>query len=112
MLKDIAFLADEVEIVAAHQEHYDERGYPRGLRGEQIPLGARIFAVVDTLDAMTSDRPYRRARTYKVARAELIAHCGTQFDHAVIDAFLTIAPECWEGLRAAYDGSQTRTSAG
>ncbi len=61
MLRKIPFLQEAAEIVYSHQEHYDGSGYPRGLKGEQIPLGARIFAVADTLDAITSDRPYRKA---------------------------------------------------
>ena len=65
MLRKIPFLQEAAEIVYSHQEHYDGSGYPRGLKGEQIPLGARIFAVADTLDAITSDRPYRRATSFR-----------------------------------------------
>ena len=68
MLRKIPFLQEAAEIVYSHQEHYDGSGYPRGLKGEQIPLGARIFAVADTLDAITSDRPYRKATSFAAAR--------------------------------------------
>ena len=68
MLRKIPFLAEAADIVYSHQEKFDGTGYPRGLKGEQIPLGARIFAVADTLDAITSDRPYRAAQTIQAAR--------------------------------------------
>ena len=64
IVRKIPFLQGAADIVYSHQEHYDGSGYPRGLKGDQIPLGARIFAVADTLDAITSDRPYRRANTF------------------------------------------------
>lgn len=84
----IETLQHAAEIIHSHHERYDGRGYPRGLAGEQIPIGARIFAVVDSYDAMTSHRPYRRARSHRDAIAE-IDHCsGTQFDAAVVRAFL------------------------
>lgn len=75
-------------IVRCHEERYDGTGYPAGLRGEAIPLGARLFAVIDTLDAITSDRPYRKGRTFDVAAAEIVAMAGSQFDPRVVDAFL------------------------
>ena len=71
MLKKIPFLAEACEIVYAHQEHFDGSGYPRGLKGDEIPLGARIFSVADTLDAIISDRPYRKARSLADARKEM-----------------------------------------
>jgi HD-GYP domain-containing protein (c-di-GMP phosphodiesterase class II) len=71
MLLRIPFLTQAAEIVLAHQEYYDGTGYPRKLRGEQIPLGARIFAVADAVDAMLSDRPYRKALTVDYARKEV-----------------------------------------
>ncbi|HET9401021.1 MAG TPA: HD domain-containing phosphohydrolase [Candidatus Acidoferrales bacterium] len=100
MLSRIPFLRDVAEIVLAHQEFFDGTGYPRGLSGENIPLGARIFAVADTLDAMTSDRPYRSALPFETARAEIRRCAGTQFDPKVVEVFLAIAPETWTGLRA------------
>jgi response regulator RpfG family c-di-GMP phosphodiesterase len=87
ILRSIPFLRIPAEIVLSHQERFDGRGYPRGLRGEEIPLGARIFAVADTLDAMTSDRPYRAGTTFAAARAEISRCAGTQFDPVVVKAF-------------------------
>ncbi len=80
-------------VVYEHHEHYDGTGYPRGLAGEQICLGARIFSVVDAYDAMRSNRTYREARSAEEAIAEIRAHRGTQFDPVVVDAFLECAPE-------------------
>jgi len=91
ILQGIGFLARAAEIVLAHQERWDGGGYPRGLKGTQIPLGARIFAIADTLDAMTSDRPYRRGVSYDEARAEIARCSGTQFDPACVEAFLAIS---------------------
>ncbi len=85
ILKSIKFLEGARLIPLHHQERFDGTGYPSGLAGEQICLGARIFAVVDTYDAITSDRPYRAARTYDVAREEIRKHAGTQFDPRVVD---------------------------
>ena len=90
ILRGIPFLRIPAEIVLSHQERWDGRGYPRGLKGEEIPLGARIFAVADTLDAMTSDRPYRKGTTFAVARAEVVRCSGTQFDPEVVQAFVRI----------------------
>lgn len=92
MLKDIPFLCEAAEIVYSHQERYDGSGYPRGLEGDRIPLGARVFAVADTIDAMTSDRPYRRALPFEAAVAEIIRHSGTQFDPSVVEVFSRIVP--------------------
>ncbi|RMF75832.1 MAG: response regulator [Acidobacteria bacterium] len=100
MLKDIPFLAGPAEIVLAHQEKWDGSGYPRGLRGPEIPLGARIFSVADTFDAMTSDRPYRKALSYERARQEIIDFSGRQFDPRVVEAFLEVPPEEWDEIRA------------
>ncbi|MBI3761320.1 MAG: diguanylate cyclase, partial [Chloroflexi bacterium] len=100
ILSGIRFLEDAVQIVCAHQERWDGAGYPRGLAGEAIPLGARIFAVADTFDAITSDRPYRAARPYAVARAEIEAGSGAQFDPRAVEAFREIPEEEWARLRA------------
>jgi putative nucleotidyltransferase with HDIG domain len=100
MLRKIPFLQEAAEIVYSHQEHYDGSGYPRGLRGEQIPLGARIFAVADTLDAITSDRPYRKGTTFAAARMEIKRCAGTQFDPKVVEVYLSLPDQLWEDLRA------------
>jgi HD-GYP domain-containing protein (c-di-GMP phosphodiesterase class II) len=99
MLRHIRFLEPALGIVLSHQERWDGSGYPRGLRGEDIPLGARIFAVVDTFDAMTSDRPYRPAMTIEAAREEVERFSGTQFDPAAAAAFLSIPQDTWIEIR-------------
>ncbi len=104
ILKKIPFLAEVCEIVYAHQEHFDGSGYPRRLKGEEIPLGARIFAVADTLDAIISDRPYRPARTLGQARAEIQAWSGRQFDPEVVEIFQKMPDELFESLRREIDG--------
>lgn len=103
MLSRIPFLRDVAEIVLAHQEFYDGTGYPRGLKGEEIPLGARIFAVADTLDAMTSDRPYRSALSLAAAQKEIKRCSGTQFDPQVVEAFLGLDDDLIRELRAHTD---------
>jgi putative nucleotidyltransferase with HDIG domain len=99
MLTRIPFLRDAAEIVLAHQEYYDGTGYPRGLRGEQIPLGARIFSIADAMDAMISDRPYRRALPLSHAREEIDRCSGTQFDPKIVEVFLAIPEQQWKELR-------------
>jgi putative nucleotidyltransferase with HDIG domain len=110
MLRKIPFLAGAAEIVYCHQEHYDGSGYPRGIRDREIPIGARIFAVGDTLDAITSDRPYRKARTFDAAREEILRCSGTQFDPAVVEVFLKIPNELWQELRSEISGQNKRFS--
>lgn len=100
ILARVASLEEAANIVLSHQECYNGTGYPRGLKGEEIPLGARIFAVADTLDAMTSDRPYRRATTFANARAEIQRFRGTQFDPSVVDVFLSVPEHVWTELRS------------
>ncbi len=99
MLIRIPFLRDAAEIVLAHQEFYDGSGYPRGLKGDQIPLGARIFTVADSLDAMISDRPYRRALPMSHARDEIQRCSGSQFDPNVVEVFMSIPERHWLELR-------------
>ena len=99
LVKRIPFLADAAEIILAHHERWDGKGYPRGLKGNQIPLNARIFAVADALDAMTSDRPYRLASPLKDARNEIRRLAGTQFDSEIVSVFLSIPDDTWEGIR-------------
>ncbi len=88
MVADVRQLEHARQIILTHHERYDGRGYPRGLRGEEIPLGARIFAIADSFDAMMSDRPYRPALTLEQARRELHRCSGTDFDPACVEAFL------------------------
>jgi HD-GYP domain-containing protein (c-di-GMP phosphodiesterase class II) len=95
LIKDIPFLKDAAEIVLTHHERYDGGGYPRRLRGEEILLSARIFAIADTLDAITSDRPYRRASSFQSARETIRPLAGSQFDPQVLDVFLSIPEEIW-----------------
>jgi response regulator RpfG family c-di-GMP phosphodiesterase len=103
ILESIQFLAPAAEIVLAHQERWDGKGYPHNLGGEDIPLGARIFAVADTLDAITSDRPYRKARTFSYAFEEIRRGAGSQFDPSVVEVFLSIPAEIWTGIRNNVD---------
>jgi len=98
MLQRIPFLKEAAEIVLSHQEFFDGTGYPRGLSGEQIPLGARIFAVADTLDAMISDRPYRKALPISAARDEIRRFAGRQFDPRVVEVFLAQPERVWREL--------------
>jgi putative nucleotidyltransferase with HDIG domain len=100
ILRKIPFLQEAAQIVYSHQERFDGTGYPRRLKGEQIVLGARIFAVADTLDAITSDRPYRRADTFEAARKEILRCSGTQFDPEVVKIFENLPDRLWEDLQA------------
>jgi putative two-component system response regulator len=93
ILSGIAPLGRVAEIVLAHHERWDGRGYPQRLQGENIPHGARIFAIADTLDAMTTDRPYRRALPLAAAYAEIQRESGKQFDPRVVEAFLGMPEE-------------------
>jgi putative two-component system response regulator len=97
MLSGVAFLQGEgLRIVRSHHERWDGRGYPDGLAKNDIPLGARIFAVADALDAMTSHRPYRRALSWESARTEILGQSRRQFDPEIIDAFQDVEPELRE----------------
>lgn len=104
LVRRINFLASAAEIVLTHQERYDGSGYPLGLQGDQIPFGARIFSVADTLDAMTSDRPYRRALPLDDAVHEIRLEAGRQFDPEVVIAFLAIPENLWLEAREANAG--------
>jgi ribonuclease P protein subunit RPR2 len=87
---EIEFLAEAARVVRSHHEHWDGSGYPDGLAGEEIPLAARVFAVADVLDALTTDRPYRRSVSLSEARAMITAEAGTHFDPEVVAAFNAI----------------------
>src|SRR2546423_1335095 len=108
MLRKIPFLAEAAEIVYSHQEMYDGSGYPRGLKGDEIPLGARLFAIADTLDAITSDRPYRAAQTLSAAREEIKKWSGRQFDPKAVEIFVTMPDTIWADLRREIDTQSYR----
>jgi response regulator RpfG family c-di-GMP phosphodiesterase len=110
LVSRIGFLAPAAEIVLTHQERFDGTGYPQGLAGHEIPLGSRIFAVADTLDAMTSDRPYRRALPFAVARIEITREAGGQFDPDVVRVFLSIPDMIWENIRREVAGARIYTT--
>ncbi len=110
LVKRIPFLAEAAEIILMHHERCDGTGYPRGLKAADIQLGAKIFAVADTVDAMTSDRPYRAAAPLRAAREQIERGSGTQYDSQVADAFLSIPNEAWERIREAT-AAETSTSA-
>jgi HD-GYP domain-containing protein (c-di-GMP phosphodiesterase class II) len=88
MVRNAPFLQEAGVIVLCHHERYDGGGYPRGLKGEEIPLAARVFALADAYDALTSDRPYRKAASHAAALTEIEGNAGTQFDPRVVEAFL------------------------
>lgn len=92
------------EIVYSHQERYDGTGYPRGLKGAEIPLGARMFAIADALDAMTSPRQYRPIKSLRAARKEIVRCSGSQFDPEIVQVFIEISDRLWEDLRREIDG--------
>jgi response regulator RpfG family c-di-GMP phosphodiesterase len=98
LVRDIAFLADAAELVLTHHERYDGSGYPRGLKGDQILPSAGIFAVADSFDAITSDRPYRRASSLQSGREIIRQSSGTLFDPLVASAFLSIPEERWPAI--------------
>ena len=110
IVKKIPFLAEVAEIVYSHQEWFNGEGYPRHLRGEDIPLGARIFSVADTFDAITSDRPYRPAQTPQAARLEIEKFSGRQFDPEIVKVFLEISDKIWDDLRKEIDGQRYRAA--
>lgn len=99
LIKRIPFLADAAQIILMHHERWDGSGYPQGLKGRDVPLGARIFAVADSVDAITSDRPYRSALSSDHARHEIERQAGTQFDPDVVRVFLSYPNEIWQAIR-------------
>jgi len=110
ILRKIPFLSEAAAIVYTHQEYFDGNGYPSRLRGNEIPIGARIFAVADAMDAITSDRPYRKARSFDEAREEILRCSGSQFDPNVVEVFLKIPNELWHELRAEINGDNRHFS--
>jgi len=103
VLQRIPFLQEAADIVYAHQERFDGTGYPRKLKGKEIPLGARIFAIADTLDAIINDRPYRPKQPIPAAREEIKRWSGRQFDPDVVEVFLKMPDNIWEDLRREVD---------
>jgi putative nucleotidyltransferase with HDIG domain len=105
LLKQIGFLKGAAEMVYAHHEHYDGNGYPRGLKGDEIPLGARLFMVADVYDALTSNRPYRSPMDYGEAAKEISSKSGSHFDPAVVETFLAIDSRAWLTIAERYQDS-------
>jgi len=101
IVRGIDFLAGARQVVRSHHERWDGAGYPDGLAGERIPLAARVFAVADTFDALTSDRPYRAAAPFHEARRVIASASGTQFDPTVADAFDDISDTHFDEIRCA-----------
>lgn len=99
ILRKIPFLTEAADIVYAHQEKWDGTGYPRQLRGEEIPMGSRIFSLADTMDAIMSDRPYRAAQPFSAAREEIIRFSGRQFDPNIVKVFVDMPESIWHDLR-------------
>jgi putative nucleotidyltransferase with HDIG domain len=114
IVKRIPFLAHAAEIILTHHERCDGSGYPRGLKTEDIPIGARIFAIADTVDAMTSDRPYRSARSFEEAHDEIRRGLGSRYDSQVANVFLSITIESWKALRHSIEipGSESERMEG
>lgn len=109
ILEQVPFPWPVVPVVRGHHERWDGLGYPRGLKGEEIPIGARIISLVDVYDALTSERPYRRAMSREQAIAMLRANSGTQFDPRVVEAFIALLPEMdavLASMQASYDEGQ------
>lgn len=99
LIKDIKLVPEVGHIILCHHEKFDGTGYPRGLKREAIPLEARIFAVADTLDAITSHRPYRKPADFRSARSEIVRNSGLQFDPRIVDAFAAMDLSVWEKIR-------------
>ena len=106
ILSPVKFLIPALPIVEAHHEKWDGSGYPRGLRREEIPLGARIFALVDAFDAMTSDRPYRRALSFEQALEQISACAGTHFDPEVVRSFVELCEDAEKGAIFSGEGAR------
>ena len=84
----VPFLQEAAQIILCHEEHFDGSGYPQGLAGDRIPWGARLFSVIDTLDAITTDRPYRKGASFDVAKEEIVSQAGDQFDPRAVEAMV------------------------
>jgi HD-GYP domain-containing protein (c-di-GMP phosphodiesterase class II) len=102
IVKRIGFLKNAAEIVYTHHEKFDGSGYPRGLKGASIPLGARMFMVADVYDALTTERPYRSPMNYVEAAAEIRSLSGSHFDPVIVDTFMAIGPEQLQEVTVRY----------
>jgi HD-GYP domain-containing protein (c-di-GMP phosphodiesterase class II) len=102
-LKNLPFIDEAALVVRHHHENYDGSGYPMGLKGEDIPLGARIFKVADVFDALASHRPHKQPWTYEDICREFTRLSGIHYDPQVVEAFLKIPSEEWEAIRARSD---------
>lgn len=102
ILRRIGFLHDSAEVVYAHHEHFDGTGYPRGLKGEEIPIGARMFMAADVFDALSTERPYHHAIGYEETCRIIRAGSGSHFDPRVVDAFLSIDRQHIEAIQMKY----------
>ena len=106
IVRRIPFLADSAEIVYAHHEKFDGSGYPRGLKGEEIPVGARFIALANTLDVMTSDQPYRSRKPLTAAIEEIEGCSGRQFDPTIVKVFLSMPKNIWSDLRGDIESDR------
>jgi len=111
ILRKIPFLTEAADIVYAHQEKWDGSGYPRSLKGDEIPLGARIFSLADTMDAIMSDRPYRAAQPFSAARDEIVRWAGRQFDPNIVKCFVDMPESIWHDLRKEINSQIYRFTA-
>ncbi|HCO03896.1 MAG TPA: hypothetical protein DIT48_11150, partial [Actinobacteria bacterium] len=102
MLQHLRWYGDVLDIVLHHHERWDGRGYPEKLAGDAIPVLARLTAIADTLDAMTSHRPYRKAFTFTKAAAAIEASAGTQFDPEMVEVFRRIKPQLRDMVQAEF----------
>lgn len=105
MIEEFHFLCSSSRVVLFHHESFDGCGYPYGLKGEEIPLEARIFAIADTVDAITSDRPYRIGQSFKKAFDEIEKGRGTQFDPYIVDVFFSVPEEKWRQVKSETEES-------
>ena len=105
LIEEFEFLRKSAQVVLYHHESYDGSGYPYGLAGGDIPLEARIFSLADTLDAITSDRPYREAKSFEQAFREIEKGSGSQFDPSVVDAFFSVPKEKWGKIKQETEES-------
>jgi response regulator RpfG family c-di-GMP phosphodiesterase len=110
MLRHNPLLTDAAEIVLTHHERFNGSGYPMGLKGEEIPFGARICAITDTFDALTSIRPYRTPMSFEEACAYIRSERGRQFDPEIVDTFTALEPSRWAAIQRMASASSAPSS--